>query len=90
MFFNAFKHKNAMVATKGLIMSLYFTPKKIVQRWSIQKNKRVTTAYIKSILWDDLPQIRLDLENFENSLQEIDIIVNMNILLSDVIIRCND
>ena len=64
MFFNAFKHKNAMVATKGLIMSLYFTPKKIVQRWSIQKNKRVTTAYIKSILWDDLPPDQTGLRKF--------------------------
>lgn len=55
MFANAFKNKTGWAATKGMVMSVIYTPKKIIQRWHIQHSKRVDTSYIKSILWNDLP-----------------------------------
>lgn len=55
MFVNAFKNKNGWTATKGMLMSIIYTPKKIIQRWHIQHNRRVKALYIKSILWNDLP-----------------------------------
>lgn len=40
---------------KGALVSLLYTPKKLVERRSIQSKKKVSPAYIKSLLWDDLP-----------------------------------
>jgi hypothetical protein len=42
-------------AIKGVVASFFFGFKKLGERWYIQRNKKVSTAYIKSILWDDLP-----------------------------------
>ncbi|MEO5950654.1 MAG: glycosyltransferase family 2 protein [Candidatus Saccharimonadales bacterium] len=55
MFINTFKHRRGWSATKGIFMSIVFTPRKLRERWHIQRVKRVKTSYIKSILWDDLP-----------------------------------
>ena len=55
MYFNTFSHGTGWAATKGLFKSLALTPKALRQRAEIQGNKKVTTEYIKSILWDDLP-----------------------------------
>jgi GT2 family glycosyltransferase len=41
---------------KGLSKSLWYTPKKFFQRYTIQRNKNVTSAYIDSILVHDLPE----------------------------------
>lgn len=52
---NAIAHGNGLPAIKGAWMSWILGFKKIGERKNIQKNKRVTSTYIKSILWNDLP-----------------------------------
>jgi GT2 family glycosyltransferase len=42
-------------ATRGVVISIAYMPKKIFQRYRIQHNRSVTTAYISSILTWDLP-----------------------------------
>ncbi|MFZ2545286.1 MAG: glycosyltransferase family 2 protein [Candidatus Saccharimonadales bacterium] len=42
-------------AIKGAAMSIVLGIKKLPSRWRIQHRKKVTTEYIKQILWDDLP-----------------------------------
>ena len=42
-------------ALRGVFMSLILGIKKLPARWHIQHRKTVSTRYIKSILWDDLP-----------------------------------
>lgn len=55
MFLNTFAHGTGWAATRGLFKSLVLTPKVLRQRSTIQRSKKVTTEYIKSILWNDLP-----------------------------------
>jgi len=55
MFFNAIAKGNGVSAIKGAWMSFILGFKKIDERRKIQKNRRVSTIYIKSILWPDLP-----------------------------------
>lgn len=55
VFGNAVIHGNGIPALNGAWMSFVLSFKKRVERWHIQKNKRVSTDYIKSILWNDLP-----------------------------------
>lgn len=52
---NAIAHGNGWPALKGVWMSFALSFKKRIERWHIQKHKRVTADYIKSILWNDLP-----------------------------------
>lgn len=52
---NAIVKGNGIPALKGAWMSFILGFKKLGERSVIQKNKRVTTSYIKSILWNDLP-----------------------------------
>lgn len=42
-------------ALKGACMGILLSVKKLPQRWKIQNSKKVSTNYIKEILWDDLP-----------------------------------
>lgn len=42
-------------ATNGMYMSFFLGFKALAARRRIQKNKKVSTAYIKSMLWNDLP-----------------------------------
>ncbi|OGL36529.1 hypothetical protein A3F38_00085 [Candidatus Saccharibacteria bacterium RIFCSPHIGHO2_12_FULL_48_21] len=42
-------------ATKGLLVSLLKWPKKMFQRYKIQKNRKVSPSYIRSIMIYDLP-----------------------------------
>lgn len=42
-------------ALKGAAMSLVLGIKKLGTRWHIQRHKKVSASYIKSIMWDDLP-----------------------------------
>jgi GT2 family glycosyltransferase len=42
-------------ATKGFLRMLTLFPKKLTQRWHIQKNRKASVAYINSILIHDLP-----------------------------------
>jgi GT2 family glycosyltransferase len=46
---------NGWAAIKGAFKSLVVGCKDIGVRYTIQKNKKVSSAYIKSILWNDLP-----------------------------------
>jgi len=55
MFFNAIAKGNGVSAIKGAWMSFVLGFKKIGERRKIQKNRQVSTKYIKSILWNDLP-----------------------------------
>jgi GT2 family glycosyltransferase len=55
MYVNTFRHKTGWAATKGVFKAFALTFRALRQRHTIQHNKRVTTKYIKSILWDDLP-----------------------------------
>ena len=54
-FFSAILRGQGLYAIKGLLVSIALTPKKIVQRFSIQRNKKVSSGYISSILSHDLP-----------------------------------
>jgi len=55
MFFNAIAKGRGKFAIKGAFMSFILGFKKLGERWGIQKRKRVSTKYIKSMLWKDLP-----------------------------------
>jgi len=55
MFFNAIAKGKVVPAIKGAWMSFVLGFKKISERRKIQKNRQVSTKYIKSILWNDLP-----------------------------------
>lgn len=61
---NAIVKGNGGPALKGAWMSFVLGFKKLGERRQIQKNKRVSTAYIKSILWDDLPPDQTGLRKF--------------------------
>jgi hypothetical protein len=52
---NAVIHGNGWSAVKGALMGWLLGFKKLGERRNIQNNKRVSTTYIKNILWDDLP-----------------------------------
>jgi GT2 family glycosyltransferase len=52
---NAVVGGRGVAALKGVLISIPLGFKKLPERREIQKNKRVDTAYIKSILWNDLP-----------------------------------
>lgn len=54
-YFSALYRRQFWAANKGLLMSLILWPKKLVQRYKIQSSKKVTTAYINSIIYHDLP-----------------------------------
>lgn len=45
----------ALPAFHGVLMALLLGFKKFPTRWHIQRNKKVSTQYIKDLLWDDLP-----------------------------------
>jgi len=52
---NAIAHGDGLPALKGTWMSFILGFKKLGERSHIQKAKRVSSDYIKSILWNDLP-----------------------------------
>ena len=52
---NAIVGGRGLAALKGVFMSIPLGFKKLPERWEIQRYKRVSTDYIKSILWNDLP-----------------------------------
>lgn len=55
MFFNAIAKGNGKPAVKGAWKGFILGFKKLGERLMIQKNKRVSTKYVKSMLWNDLP-----------------------------------
>lgn len=46
---------NGVAAVKGALASIVLGIKKLGTRWAIQRRKKVSAAYIRSIMWDDLP-----------------------------------
>jgi GT2 family glycosyltransferase len=54
-YFSALYRGQFWAANKGLLMSLILWPKKLVQRYKIQSSKKVATAYIDSVIIQDLP-----------------------------------
>jgi GT2 family glycosyltransferase len=61
---NAIAKGNGTSALKGAWMSFILGFKKLGERRQIQKNKRVSADYIKSILWDDLPPDQTGIRKF--------------------------
>lgn len=56
MFANAIIKGKGWYALKGWVASIwYFWISSLWQRFKIQSNKKVTTTYIKSMIWHDLP-----------------------------------
>ncbi|OIP85467.1 hypothetical protein AUK57_04095 [Candidatus Saccharibacteria bacterium CG2_30_41_52] len=55
MFFNAIVKGSGKSAIKGAWQGFILGFKKLGERREIQSNKKVTTKYIKSMLWPDLP-----------------------------------
>lgn len=55
MYGNTFTHGTGWAATKGLWKSLTYLRQALRERQAIQGNRRVSSTYIKSILWPDLP-----------------------------------
>lgn len=55
MLLHAVVRSNGAPALKGALRGFVLGFKKLSERWKIQRNKRVSTEYIKSILWNDLP-----------------------------------
>ena len=54
-YFSAIRRGQFWPASKGLLISTLKWPKKLVQRYTIQKNRKVIPAYINSIVVHDLP-----------------------------------
>lgn len=54
-YFSAVFRGQTWPATKGWFMAVVFLPKNFWQRWQIQKNRKVSIEYIRSILVHDLP-----------------------------------
>lgn len=61
---HAIARGNGWPAIKGVVANFFYGFKKLGERWHIQRNKKVSTAYIKSILWDDLPPDQTGLRKF--------------------------
>ncbi len=61
---NAIAKGSGAPAVKGAWMSFILGFKKLSERRQIQANKKVSTAYIKSILWDDLPPDQTGIRKF--------------------------
>ena len=55
IYFSALSRGQVWPATKGLLASLLLWPKKIVQRYKIQSHRKVSTAYIDSMITQGLP-----------------------------------
>jgi GT2 family glycosyltransferase len=53
--FSAFQRKQGLPAIKGIIASVFFIPKKTIQRYKIQNHRKVSVGYIRSVLVYDLP-----------------------------------
>lgn len=55
IYWRAIFSRRFLAALKAGLVSLFFMPKKLVQRWKIQSQKQVTNHYINSILSHELP-----------------------------------
>jgi hypothetical protein len=53
--FSALGRGQGWPAFKGIALSARLTPKNFIKRYKIQRSKKVSTQYIRSILTADLP-----------------------------------
>jgi len=58
-------------ALKGMLVSLFYSPKKLVQRFHIQSSKRVASDYIWKIMTHDLPPNAQKLRNLRMRLWKL-------------------
>ena len=63
MLANAIKRGQGKYALKGWMLSIFYTPRAIWLRYGIQRSRKVSNEYLKSILWDDLPPDQTGLRN---------------------------
>lgn len=61
---NAIIRGRGIPVLKGVFMATILSIKKLPERWHIQRNKKVSIEYIRSILWDDLPPDQTGLRKF--------------------------
>lgn len=52
---NAVAKGSGWCALKGWAWGIFLIPRALLQRIVIQHNKKVSTPYIRSVIWDDLP-----------------------------------
>ena len=64
MLANAIKKGNGKSAVRGALKGFTLGFVKMGERSSIQKNKRVSNSYIKSLLWPDMPPDQTGLRKF--------------------------
>lgn len=55
IFFSAFSKKRGWAAIKGTLLGFSLIPHTLINRWNIQKNRKVGNDYIWSILYKDMP-----------------------------------
>lgn len=65
---NAIRRGSGGAALRGAGMSIILALKELPARWHIQRNKKVSSQYIKSILWDDLPPDQTGLRKLRKKL----------------------
>lgn len=52
---SALARRQVWPSTKGVLMSIILWPKKLTQRWKIQRSRKASVEYIDSIIVHDLP-----------------------------------
>ena len=55
MYLRAVLRGQFVIATKGVLAGLLLLPHATIQRWHIQRSRRVTTAYLKTVMYPHLP-----------------------------------
>lgn len=63
-FWKAVFNGSGWPALRGVVRSIVLSPSALLKRRAIQKRKKVTVKYIKSILWNDLPPTQPGLRKF--------------------------
>ncbi len=63
-FWNAVFKGNGWQAFHGVLRAVIMTPAALIKRYKIQKNKKVSAGYIKSIIWNDLPPTQSGIRKF--------------------------
>lgn len=61
---NAIVKGKGWPAIKGALMSIILAIKKLSARWYIQSHKKISTTYLKSIIWNDMPPDQTGLRKF--------------------------
>lgn len=70
-YISAVQRGYGIYATKGLIVSLAYVPKKIIQRLQIQRKKKVSAEYIWKLFDHDLPPNAIKLRSIRSAFLKI-------------------